>query len=76
MNLIHSPATLPSSHPLISELSSLRQQLHQYQRSSHQTAIQLQGSRLELSLANEECAVLKSSEEALRAEVEVFRLVS
>ena len=68
-------AALPTTHPLINELTSLRQQLHQYQCSAHQSAIQLQGAKLELSLAREEVGKLKSSHEALQAEVETLRQV-
>lgn len=65
--------TLPTSHPLIAELSSLRQQLHQYQRSAHQSAIQLQGARLELSLSKEEKGVLREQADNLRKEVQILR---
>lgn len=64
---------LPDSHPAILELSALRHQLNQYQSSAHQTAIQLQGSRLELSLARERNAVVLEQVEALKKELEVLR---
>ena len=67
------PATLTPAHPLMLELASLRQQLHQYQTTAHQASIQLQGSRLELSLVKEENAVLKKTCDTLRAESEVLR---
>ncbi|EIW69818.1 hypothetical protein TREMEDRAFT_12156, partial [Tremella mesenterica DSM 1558] len=68
------PSTsLPPTHPLILELTSLRQQLHQYQTSAHQTAIQLQGTRLELSLAKEESMGLRQTCEVLKREVEILR---
>ncbi|RXK41776.1 hypothetical protein M231_01011 [Tremella mesenterica] len=68
------PSTsLPPTHPLILELTSLRQQLHQYQTSAHQTAIQLQGTRLELSLAKEESMGLRQTCEVLKREIEVLR---
>jgi hypothetical protein len=65
--------TLATSHPLMAELASLRQQLVQYQKSGHQSAIQLQGARLELSLAKEECHVLRETNDTLRSEVNVLR---
>jgi hypothetical protein len=68
--------SLASTHPLILELSSLRQQLHQYQKAAHQSAIQLQGARLELSLAREETASSRNRETQLRTEVETLRCVS
>ena len=67
--------SLPSSHPLIAELSSLRQQLSQYQKSAHQASIQLQGAKLELSLLQERYASLENSEAYLRQEVESLRYV-
>lgn len=70
-----SGSTLPPSHPLLAELASLRQQLAQYQKSGHQSAIQLQGARLELSLAKEECSVLRETNTTLRSEVDVLRSV-
>ena len=69
------PVNLPTSHPLITELSSLRQQLQQYQRAAHQSAIRLQVTKLELSLLREDNAVLKGKEEALSKEIEVLRQV-
>lgn len=71
----HAP-TLASNHPLMAELASLRQQLAQFQKSGHQSAIQLQGARLEVSLAKEECQVLRETNETLRSEVDVLRYVS
>lgn len=67
--------TLPTSHPLITELISLRQQLGQFQKSAHQTGIQLQGARLELSLVKEENAVLREGNNTLKSEVDVLRCV-
>jgi hypothetical protein len=69
-------SSLPSSHPLIAELTSLRQQLAQYQKSGHQSAIQLQGARLELNLAKEETAVLRETNDTLRSEITVLRYVT
>lgn len=66
-------STLSPSHPLMAELASLRQQLAQFQKSGHQSAIQLQGARLELSLAKEESQVLKETNDTLRSELEVLR---
>jgi hypothetical protein len=67
--------TLPSSHPLIAELTSLRQQLAQYQKSGHQSAIQLQGARLESNLAKEECTHLREANDTLRSELQILRYV-
>lgn len=67
--------TLPTSHPLIAELASLRQQLQQYQKSSHQSSIQLQGAKLELSLLKERYAALEATDATLRAEVDSLRSV-
>lgn len=67
--------TLAPSHPLMAELASLRQQLAQYQKSGHQSAIQVQSARLELSLVKEECHVLRETNETLRSEVNVLRYV-
>lgn len=67
------PSSLPISHPLILELTSLRSQLSQYQHSSHASGIQLQGSRLELSLVKDQNASLASTFAALQAELEVLR---
>jgi chromosome segregation ATPase len=64
---------LPSTHPLVAELTSLRQQLAQYQKSGHQSAIQLQGARLELNFAKEESAVLRETNDTLRSEIDVLR---
>ncbi|ORY35668.1 hypothetical protein BCR39DRAFT_511403 [Naematelia encephala] len=66
-------SALPTSHPLITELTSLRQQLLQYQKAAHQSNIQLQGSRLELSLVKEENAVLRDQGDSLRKELEILR---
>lgn len=41
-------------HPLALELASLRSQLSKYQHASHQSGIQLQGSRLEQTLSSGE----------------------
>jgi hypothetical protein len=68
-------STLPSSHPLIAELTSLRQQLSQYQKSGHQSAIQLQGAKLELNLAKDEQAHLREANESLRSELQILRYV-
>jgi hypothetical protein len=68
-------STLPSSHPLIAELTSLRQQLSQYQKSGHQSAIQLQGAKLELNLAKDEQAHLREANETLRSELQILRYV-
>ena len=68
----HASALAPS-HPLMAELASLRQQLAQFQKSGHQSAIQLQGARLELNLAKEETQVLKETNETLRSEIDVLR---
>ena len=65
--------SLSPTHPLMSELASLRQQLHQYQKAAHQSSIQLQGSRLELSLLKEKNVALEGTEATLRAEVESLR---
>lgn len=70
------PSTLPLSHPLILELASLRQQLQQYQKASHQSSIQLQGSKLELNLLKERYIHLENVESTLRAEVNTLRYVS
>ncbi|WVQ85886.1 hypothetical protein IAT38_008054 [Cryptococcus sp. DSM 104549] len=64
---------LPSSHPLILELASLRQQLAQYQRAAHTTGIQLQGARLEAALSQEEAEGKGKINEGLRKEIEVLR---
>jgi len=69
-------STLPSSHPLIAELTSLRQQLAQYQKSGHQSAIQLQGARLEVNLAKEESTNLREANDTLRSELQILRYVS
>ncbi|WVF68027.1 hypothetical protein IAT40_002789 [Kwoniella sp. CBS 6097] len=70
----HSPSpSLPTSHPLIAELTSLRQQLSAYQRASHQAAIQLQGARLELALSQEEGNQAKRENEGLKKEVDTLR---
>ena len=68
-------SSLPSSHPLIAELTSIRQQLAQYQKSGHQSGIQLQGARLECSLAKEETALLRETNDTLRSEITVLRYV-
>ena len=70
-----SPRTtfLPTSHPLIAELSSLRQQLQQYQKVNHQSGIQLQGAKLELNLLKDKYGALESTANNLRAEVESLR---
>lgn len=65
--------TLPITHPLILELSSLRAQLSQYQYASHQTGIQLQSARLELALAKESEQGLLKRIEGLQKEVDVLR---
>lgn len=65
--------TLPTTHPLILELSSLRAQLSQYQHASHQTSIQLQSARLELALTKENEQGLLKRIEALQKEVDVLR---
>lgn len=65
--------TLPTTHPLILELSSLRAQLSQYQYASHQTGIQLQSARLELALTRENEQGLLKRIEALQKEVDVLR---
>lgn len=70
-----SAPSLPATHPLVIELSSLRQQLAQYQKASHQSGIQLQGTRLELSLATEQLDSLRREKDALSEEVEVLRSV-
>ncbi|KAK4688628.1 hypothetical protein P7C73_g1473, partial [Tremellales sp. Uapishka_1] len=67
------PTPLPASHPLINELTSLRQQLYQYQKSAHQTGIQLQGSRLEAALVKEENVSLRETAESLTVEAQVLR---
>lgn len=67
------PSSLPAAHPLILELSSLRTQLAQYQHSSHTAGIQLQGSKLELSLIRDQNASLASTFAVLQAELEVLR---
>jgi len=64
---------LPPSHPLIAELSSLRQQLQQYQKATHQSSIQLQGAKLELDLLKEKYGALEGTAATLRAEVEGLR---
>jgi len=66
-------STLPSSHPLIAELTSLRQQLAQYQKSGHQSAIQLQGAKLELNLAKDESTHLREANDTLRSELQILR---
>ncbi|WWC65362.1 uncharacterized protein I303_107980 [Kwoniella dejecticola CBS 10117] len=70
-----SPPTtpLPTSHPLIAELTSLRQQLAQYQKAAHQASIQLQGVRLELTLAQEKESRWERERDGLKKEVEVLR---
>ncbi|WVQ95587.1 hypothetical protein IAU59_002684 [Kwoniella sp. CBS 9459] len=65
--------SLPTSHPLIAELTSLRQQLSAYQRASHQAAIQLQGARLELAISKEEGDKAKRESEGLKKEVDTLR---
>ncbi|WRT70544.1 uncharacterized protein IL334_007542 [Kwoniella shivajii] len=64
---------LPASHPLIAELTSLRQQLSQYQKAAHQASIQLQGIRLELALSREKEDKAHREKEGLKREVEVLR---
>ncbi|RSH85139.1 hypothetical protein EHS25_004946 [Saitozyma podzolica] len=64
---------LSPSHPLIAELSALRNQLAQYQKQAHQSSIQLQGARLELALAKDQNAGLISAVESLKSEVNVLR---
>lgn len=66
-------SSLPTSHPLILELASLRTQLAQYQHASHQSAIQLQGSRLEHSLLKDQNVSFASTLSALQAELEILR---
>ena len=44
-------------HPLALELASLRSQLSKYQHASHQSGIQLQGSRLEQTITHGELAL-------------------
>lgn len=65
--------TLPTTHPLILELSSLRAQLSQYQYASHQTGIQLQSARLELALAKESEQGLLKRIDGLQKEIDVLR---
>lgn len=65
--------SLPTSHPLILELSSLRGQLAQYQHSSHTSQIQLQGSRLETTILKDQNASLSSTLSALQAELDILR---
>ncbi|WVW81005.1 hypothetical protein I302_102996 [Kwoniella bestiolae CBS 10118] len=67
-------ALLPSTHPLIAELTSLRQQLAAYQKAAHQASIQLQGVRLELALSKEKEERWGREKEGLEREVEVLRL--
>ncbi|WWD20586.1 hypothetical protein CI109_105062 [Kwoniella shandongensis] len=64
---------LPSSHPLIYELTSLRQQLAQYQRTTHQAGIQLQSARLEAELRKEEAESVKRNNDSLKKEVDILR---
>lgn len=64
---------LPTSHPLILELTSLRSQLGQYQKANHQTAIQLQGSQLAKSIIQDQNASLASTIAALQSELETLR---
>ncbi|WWC92135.1 uncharacterized protein L201_007089 [Kwoniella dendrophila CBS 6074] len=66
-------SVLPSSHPLIAELTSLRQQLSQYQKAAHQASIQLQGARLELALSKENQENGEREKEVLKKEVDVLR---
>jgi len=67
------PPALSPSHPLAAELTSLRQQISQYRAAAHQAAIDVQGVRLELELAREEAAGLRSTNAALKEEVETLR---
>ncbi|WWC72452.1 uncharacterized protein I206_106414 [Kwoniella pini CBS 10737] len=64
---------LPNSHPLIAELTSLRQQLSQYQKAAHQASIQLQGVRLELTLSQEKEIRWERERDSLKKEVEILR---
>ncbi|WVO17567.1 hypothetical protein L204_105264 [Cryptococcus depauperatus] len=64
---------LPTSHPLIIELTSLRSQLAQYQHAAHTAGIQLQGARLEAALAKEREESTKQWGENLEREVEILR---
>ncbi|WVR08464.1 hypothetical protein IAU60_005519 [Kwoniella sp. DSM 27419] len=66
-------STLPSSHPLISELVSLRQQLAAYQRAAHQAGISLQGARLELALSRGDAEKSRRQGAELKKEVELLR---
>ena len=66
-------AQLPTTHPLINELASVKQQLTQYQKSAHQSAIQAQNARHELLALKEQCAGLRSSNTALREEADLLR---
>nr|XP_019000654.1 uncharacterized protein I203_06699 [Kwoniella mangroviensis CBS 8507]OCF64115.1 hypothetical protein I203_06699 [Kwoniella mangroviensis CBS 8507] len=67
---------LHTSHPLIAELTSLRQQLAQYQKAAHQASIHLQGVRLELALSKEKEERWTREKDVLEREVEVLRRVS
>ena len=64
---------LPSSHPLILELDSLRSQLAQYQNAAQKSGIQLQTARLEASIAQSRIAPLKHAVAALQAELATLR---
>lgn len=69
----HAAMALPSSHPLIIELESLRSQLHTTQTAAHRSGLSLQSTRLELSLAASRIASLERSVGAQAAELEVLR---
>jgi hypothetical protein len=64
---------LPATHPLTAELAAVRAQLSQYQHAAHQTAIQLQGSRLELALNKEQNVILRQQVENIKQELEILR---
>ncbi|KAL7411476.1 hypothetical protein BDY24DRAFT_131842 [Mrakia frigida] len=60
-------------HPLALELASLRGAVSKYQHASHQSGIQLQGSRLEYTLLAEKVKGLETENFRLQTEVEVLR---
>jgi hypothetical protein len=67
---------LSPTHPLSLELSSLRTALAHYQAAAHQSAIQLQGLSLELSLLKDADKALKDENDVLKREVQVLRYVA
>ncbi|ORX41163.1 hypothetical protein BD324DRAFT_654716 [Kockovaella imperatae] len=67
-----SPSLSPN-HPLLAELASLRQQLGQYQKSSHQSASQAQAIRHELMAVKDANRALRARQSALENELEVLR---